>query len=1117
MDKNYRIGLDIGIGSVGWAVLENDPITEEPDKILRLGVRTFNPNEVQKTGESTAASRRDKRGIRRRNRRKAFRFLRMKNLLRKTFGANIDEKIAELSNTDIYKLRAEAIDNKVTDAQVCKIILNLLKRRGFKSNRKSGVGEDGKLLSAVKENQDFLKANNYRTIGEAIYKDQRFAVSSGDDKFYLVRNHGGDYRNCFFRSDIESELKLILQKQKEFNSLITDEFEDRVLFIFNNQRNFDEGPGVQSPYKADYEVGQCTFLSQEKRAPKATFTFEYFNALSKINSLKTDERALTLEEKQVLYDLLLEQKSITFAAVKKKLQFDEESRFNLCRYIKKDKNQSVENIISSSEKSVFVSMERSYEIRKKLGLESSIDNADILDAVATMLSLCKSDSKRDEYAQGDALLQSLSREQLDAVEMLNYDKFASLSIKAMKMIIPYLLQGMRYDEAAQMAGFNHSSFEHEKKLFLEGDEIDERLKDITSPVVKRAVHQTLRIVNEIIKTYGSPQFVNIELARELSKNFAERGKITKRQEQNALNNEEIKKKLENEFHITKVSGQDIIKYRLYLEQDGKCMYSGKTIDDARIFEPNYLQIDHILPYSRSMNDSFNNKVLVLASENQNKGDMIPFEFFGNDEERWNKFVARVGLIKNPEKQRFLLKKKFDEEDQKAFIDRNLNDTQYIAKFLLNLFQDYLKLHESQKSKKQIRAVSGSVTSYLRKCWGINKIREDGDIHHCVDAAVIATVSDGEIQKITKFNKAQEIFESHEDMFINKRTGEVLTANQKQEWEKVGIDLLSHRLPMPYQFFADELKLRARVDYDNFDFTDAEKLELAKLGYDNEEIERVKPVFISRMKTVKKTGAIHEETMMSNREYDETKMLIKTIEIQKLKLCDKAETEPLKDDKYPEKSIANYYRPKDDRLLYLKLKEYLVENGVIPANIEFHKPRADGNDGPIVKKVKQYVLASNCVETPNGSAANDKMFRVDVFEKDKKYYLCPVYMNDVYAKKLPNKMIAINKPWIDIDDSFEFKFSLYQNDLIKVKSKNEIVLNKNFDNPNSKKPDKISANEFMVYYNSTGISTASITVKSFDGCYILPSLGVKTLLSIEKYYVDIMGKIYKAPTEQRKPL
>ena len=1123
MSKLYRIGLDIGIGSVGWAVLENDPVTEEPSRILKLGVRTFNPNEIAKTGESTAKSRREKRGLHRRTRRKAFRIERLKTLLKKNFDIDIENEIKELSNVDVYELRSRALDNKVSNAELSKIILNIAKRRGFQSNRKSGaMGDDGVLLSAIKANSMFLEEKGYRTIGEALYKDERFKVSNCGKNIYNIRNHSGDYRNCFSREDLKKELELILKTQQGFgNTQITEEFIQNLIETFSKQRNFDEGPGEPSPYSARFEIGRCTFLGNEGelRAPKATFTFEYFNALSKINSLRINDKDLTFEQKNILRDYILKNKELKFERVRKLLNIADGETFNLCRYSLKNKNKDEEydesKMIADSEKSTMISMKNSYEIRSKLGFDSSIENKDIINEVALMLTLCKSDERIDEYIKSNELLSKLSAEQQEAIKTLNFDKVGSLSIKAMEMIIPFLENGDRYDLACKNAGFNHSSFDHDKMTYLSGERVKERLTDITSNVVKRAVNQTLRIINEIIKEYGSPQFVTIELARELSKNFSERGKIKKAQEQNFLENENAKADLSEKFNLQKVTHFDLIKYRLYEDQCGKCMYSGKQIDINRLYEPNYVQVDHIIPYSRSMNDSYNNKVLVIADENQNKRNQTPFEWFGNDEKKWNDFVARVNLLKNREKRRFLLKTSFDQKQQDEFIERNLNDTKYMARFMYNLIKDYLEMTPSKHHKQVVRSVNGAVTSYLRRCWGINKIREDGDTHHAIDATIIATATAGQIQKITKYNQLKEKFVKHDDdKYINKQTGEVMTLEQKKEYEQEGIDLLSKYLPTPYNEFIKELKLRSRTSYKELEFTNEEKLELAKLGYEPEEIDASKPIFVSRMKTVKETGAIHKETMMSAREYEETKNLIKTVSIYTLKPKKISEEIPLKDDKYPEYSIENYYRPESDRLLYLKLKEYLVENGSIPENKPFYKPKKDGSDGPVVKTVKVYEKTSNCVITPNGAAANDKMFRVDVFEKDNKFYLCPVYMADVYAKKLPNKVIERDKDWSEIDDSYNFKFSLYQNDLIKVESRKELTLKKNFKDEKSTKPNEVNSNSWLVYYNSLNISNGAIDIKTHDTCYVT-TIGAKTLLNIEKYYVDIMGKIYKAPKEERK--
>ena len=127
------------------------------------------------------------------------------------------------------------------------------------------------------------------------------------------------------------------------------------------------------------------------------------------------------------------------------------------------------------------------------------------------------------------------------------------------------------------------------------------------------------------------------------------------------------------------------------------------------------------------------------------------------------------------------------------------------------------------------------------------------------------------------------------------------------------------------------------------------------------------------------------------------------------------------------------------------------------------------------------------------------------------------MSDVYAKKLPNKVIEISREWSEIDDSFEFLFTLYQNDLIKVTSSKEITLSKANKNVKSKKAESIASREIVAYYLGTDISSASIKILSHDGCYTTRGLGVKTLLNIEKLNVDVMGNVFNAPQENRRGL
>ena len=167
----YGIGLDIGVASVGWAVVGLNG-TGEPVGLHRLGVRIFDKAEQPKTGESLAAPRRMARGMRRRLRRKALRRADVYALLERS-GLSTREELAQMFEAggleDIYALRTRALDEPVGKAEFSRILLHLAQRRGFKSNRRTASdGEDGRLLAAVNENRRRMAQGGWRTVGEML-------------------------------------------------------------------------------------------------------------------------------------------------------------------------------------------------------------------------------------------------------------------------------------------------------------------------------------------------------------------------------------------------------------------------------------------------------------------------------------------------------------------------------------------------------------------------------------------------------------------------------------------------------------------------------------------------------------------------------------------------------------------------------------------------------------------------------------------------------------------------------------------------------------------------------------------------------------------------------------
>ncbi len=1092
----YRIGLDIGIASVGWCVMKHNE-NDEPSQIVDLGVRKFIPAEVPKTGASPAVDRRVARGTRRVIRRRRHRLDKLKNLLQSQL---LEGKDIDFSPCDIYDFRAKALDEKIDDNVLCRIIYSIAKHRGFKSNRKADLknSDNTKMKKAIDENSENIK--QYRSIGEMYVKDEKYHQirekhCNGAALQYSVfrtRNKAGQYDKTLSRADVLAEIEAILDAQKELgNEKITPDFVGKVLWVVDYQKSYDEGPDFPSQYHVTFNVGPCTFFPEEKRAPKASFSCEYFTALCDINHLTVDGEKLNAEQRQVLIDAFLKSESLNYAKVRKLLGLGEYAIFGGKSGCNKDER-------------VFVKRTFSYAVLKILKIkENPKQYEELLNKIAYCFATRKSDERRLAFLREET---TLTPEQQTALLELDTSKFGNLSLKALKMLNVELEKGFVYSDACKNAGLFVP--EYQKKIKLKYNDIPE-LNDITSPVVKRSVSQTIKVINAIIDKYGSPCAIFVELAREMGKGPDERKRIENRQKKGFERNENAVKELK-ELGILSPTGQDIIKYNLFKEQDGKCAYSQKSFVQVfgnlrNAFLDNNTQIDHIIPRSRCFDDSFNNKVLVLASENQMKGDRIPYEYFGSDEARWKRFEAWArdryfSDKKHPnEKLERLLRKELTENQEKELNNRALNDTRYVAKFVKEMLENHLIFAESKLSKRPVRTLNGGMTSFLHKIWGIKKERFEDDLHHAVDACIISCTDSGMVKRVTRFlhfNYLKKL--GKECVFVEKSTGEVFTEQQIRE--KYG-----EHYQMPYETFKRELQIRISpcvLDY---------KDELFKFGYSEEELSALRPVFVSRMVNHKVKGAIHEQTINSKKLATDDKLIVTTkTKIQDLKLDKDGEIEG-----YPEK-----YK-KDDPELYQALRnelrkykkdfpnDYAKQAFAKP----FFKPSRSATSQNEVKSVKLQKVFGNSIEVNGGVAKNDSMIRIDIFEKGGKNFFIPVYVADYYRKTLPNKIAkpGAYKKWPILDDTYKFKFSLFQNDLIHIKSDKPISFY-----PRDKKAEKkaVMLNDLFVYYAGANRATVSISFETVDGKYYAEGKGIQTM-EIEKYEVDILGFYRKIKIETRK--
>lgn len=1132
----YRLGLDVGIKSVGWCVLECDE-NGEPIQINALNSRIFDAAEQPKTGASLAEPRRNARGLRRRIRRKSFRLERIRKLFTEN-GIELfetqDDLIClkdEYKNLDVVKLRSDALDKKLTEAEFARVLYSLARHRGFKSNKrvvvtddddeeKKGKGKDrdeGKLLSSIRESEEKMRESGMRTRGEQLYKKY---LMEGKP----VHNKGGDYSMCVSRDILVKEIELLFEKQKEFgNNFATDKNKEKYLDIFLSQRNFDEGPGKGSQYTGSHDVKKCEIYRDEDVAAKGTYTSEWATIYQKINNLSIicggDRRRLSNEERQIAVELAKKVDKVSYKAFRKAIKLDDDYRFSALNYSEKKKSDKKKNegesksdvveindvvdSLACEDKGDFITAKNSNKIVKALNdnLKSDIE---LIDEIAEICTKYKSENLfRNAIAESKIIGGRLDEETIEKLSKIDMKGYGHLSLHVLREILPYLEEGMVYSDAMQKAGHNHSEHNFEKQKYLGTKEVYDAIGGVTSHVVKRALSQTVKVIDAVIRQYGSPYAINIELARDMSMTKDDRDKLKKENDARAAKNEAIRE------IIAKLNAMpnstNVLKYKLYEEQDHKCAYSMETLDINHLFEDGYYEIDHIIPYSRSFDDSFNNKVLVLKRENQNKRNSTPVEYFeriGRDYDEVLAFWKAVYQKRNRKKLEFLQKKEINESEWK---NRALNDTRYASRMLANLIKDYLLFDEKSKDKYgRVETVKGAITSYLRRFWGVQKIREDGDKHHAVDAAIIACVTPKTKNKIERYNQIKESRKMRNGQYVLE-DGDICDSDY--------YDKNSHLvLPYPYKEFINELDARV------MDEPVLMQNKLRLLGFNENYLMNAKPFVVSRMTSRKAKGCINEATVFSSKYADNkyptvcdgNNVIVKRTALANLKLDKNGE-------------INGYFQPEGDAALYNALKQRLVEfdgDAKKAFATPIRKPCNSGQ-GNIVRTVKTYETYTGggmILEKNKGIVKNDGMIRVDLYSKDGKYFGVPVYVADLYRGELPKKAATKRKTkneWREMDDTYTFEMSIYKDDLLRIESEDGIELKKKKDVENSAKaPTKTIMDDF-VYFIGFDTDSPRITIEDTTGCYC-GRKGIQSIKKITKCEIDVLGNVQEIKKRPKQP-
>ena len=732
INGKFRLGLDIGIASVGWAIVD------EKDEIINAGVRLF-----PEGGSKNSMERRIKRASRRLLRRRKHRIERVRKLL-------LDYKIIDNLNYDFYtnettpyELRAKGIYNFLTKRELAISLLNLVKKRGI-HNFEIKVKEEGE----EKGTKEIILRNEER-LGE------RFVCELQLEKLYqknidLENGSVRGKRNVFRTEDYVKEARAILNKQKEFYSEIDDEFIEKYIRILEGRREYFTGPGTPSIYgwKDEEEwienlFGRCTYFPEEIRMCKNSYTAELFNLLNDLNNLKIDRAEniyLTKIEKEQLIELFKKQNP-TLTRIAKAIGVKE---IDISGY-RIDKN----------EKPKFTEL----SVYKNLNGIFGIEDVELMDEISKILTIYQTNDKIIEHLNELGL--EVDNNQIEKLNKLSFSGSHALSKKAMRIILDDLLETHKN----QMQLFTEKGLTPYKMDFSGQTKIPKSYIDdwILSPVVKRSFSQTISLINAIHKKYGIPEEIVIEMARE--KNSDEKKeRLKKLQREGEKNNQEIKELLEGVSYKKEKGVFQKIKF--WKEQNGECAYSGDKIPlNDLLNRPELYEIDHILPRSISFDDSQNNKVLVKREENQNKRNMSPFQYLSITG-RYEEFKKRIKASSyfNKKKRENLLFEEDLSKYSRNFIARNLVDTRYVTREILGLLKKY---YSDNNFSVKIKSIRGSVTAQFRREWNFPKNRELSHAHHAQDALIILSA-----ERILNQLKYVKNYYSNEEVDLT--TGEILT-------------------------------------------------------------------------------------------------------------------------------------------------------------------------------------------------------------------------------------------------------------------------------------------------------------------------------------------------------
>jgi CRISPR-associated endonuclease Csn1 len=1060
------LGLDAGIASLGWAIIElnHEDKDDGEGKIIACGTRMFDsPEEKSQTGTSLkSATRREKRGQRRVIRRRRQRMNQIRDLFHEK-GLLLSKASNALAGNGLspWALRVKGLEKPLTAQELALALGHIARHRGFKSNAKGGKGNEADESTKMKKAMSGTRAKLMEYGGNPsalLMQDDEFLVHKDNpkDETRRLRNREGDYSRTLLRDDLENEVKAIFKTQRRFLvDYASQELEEAFRTIAFTQRPLQDSENL---------LGFCPFEPKEKRASKSSPSFELFRFTSKLNTLTLYEnkvsRRLTLDEIQKACENFGQSAKISFKALRGLIGLDEAVRFEGVHL-----EDEIKDVVARTGEAA----KGTYKLRKIItenaGLTTWLNlqkTPETLDKIVSTIAFREDLGNIAKGLQALNLDVTLEMALLKACENGECDSFAGaahISALACRNIIPHLKEGLTYDKACEKAGYRHTDSLSQQafdvgitgkqalKKILSEERISPAL--VGSPTARKALIEAVKQVKALVEEFGIPDKIHVEVARDVGKSIEERNDIERGIEKRNKERDKTKLLFEQDMGRPVQQGgkgrEELLKYELWREQKGYCLYTNQYITPSfLIAEENLVQVDHILPFSRFGDDSFVNKTVCFTNANQQKRGQTPYEWFkaSKSDSEWEGFAGRVealkmvkgqqGGVKGMKIRNYLLKNA--DEVAGKFRNRNLNDTRWIC----SLLGEALAPLYPVSKERRIFMRAGAITNRLRQAWGLQWIKKDekgeripDDRHHALDAVIVAATTEGQLQRLTKqFQKGEEIGDVRDFRAFNE----------------------------PYK------------------------------GFRNEVIESVEKVFVSRAERRRARGEAHAATVYSFSEREGVQVVYERKRLDK---------------NFTEKELARIKDPERNQATIDAIQAWFDAGKSSEAMPKSPK-------GDIISKLT--LITNRKVSIPKNTGSEDNlatverggMVRVDVFKKANKkgvfqYYLVPIYAHEVATLKEPPMRAVtqakLENEWALIDETYQFLWSINQLSYLEIVKSDGVFIEG--------------------YYRGLDRATGNISISPNTTLTLtIKSIGVKTLHSFKKYTVNRLGEKHEILKEQR---